>query len=217
MAQDVAVVGRSFRVCGPGQGVYTMAANAVLDLILRFDVDPRETILQLAVGRDLMCEVLFSRSRDDLDLAGSDRIVELHGDRSSKQRSFLREGGNVINLTRLLQDAFGNAPDGEAGNERIGTWGAGETAVYVESASYIKFREIALSYDVPQSVVRSLWSQVKRARLSLSARNLFWLHTPYKGFDPEVSNFGNQPIARNIDVTPYPPSRSFFFTIYLGL
>jgi hydroxymethylglutaryl-CoA synthase len=37
-----AVVGRSFRVCGPGQGVYTMAANAVLDLILRFDVDPRD-------------------------------------------------------------------------------------------------------------------------------------------------------------------------------
>ena len=37
-----AVVGRSFRVCGPGQGVYTMAANAVLDLILRFDVDARD-------------------------------------------------------------------------------------------------------------------------------------------------------------------------------
>ena len=34
-----AVVGRSFRVCGPGQSVYTMAANAVLDLILRFNVD----------------------------------------------------------------------------------------------------------------------------------------------------------------------------------
>jgi len=28
--------------------------------------------------------------------------------------------------------------------------------------------------------------------------------------DPEVSNFGNQPIARNIDVAPYPPSRSWW-------
>ncbi|PRP92067.1 hypothetical protein ENSA5_51610 [Enhygromyxa salina] len=37
-----AVVGRSFRVCGPGESVYTMAAAAVLDLILRYEVDPRD-------------------------------------------------------------------------------------------------------------------------------------------------------------------------------
>jgi len=128
-----------------------------------------------------------------------------------------QQGGNVINLTRLLQDAFGNAPDGAAGDDRIGTWASGQASVYVEDASFIKFREIALSWDVPQATVRSLWGGVRNARLSVSARNLFWLHTPYSGFDPEVSNFGNQPIARNIDVTPYPPSRSFFFTIFLGL
>jgi hypothetical protein len=34
--------------------------------------------------------------------------------------------------------------------------------------------------------------------------------------DPEVSNFGNQAIARNIDVAPFPPSRTFFFSIDLG-
>ena len=31
--------------------------------------------------------------------------------------------------------------------------------------------------------------------------------------DPEVSNFGSQQISRFIDLAPYPPSRSFFFTI----
>ncbi len=31
-----------------------------------------------------------------------------------------------------------------------------------------------------------------------------------------MSNFGNQPIARNIDVAPYPPSRSFWFSITAG-
>ena len=40
--------------------------------------------------------------------------------------------------------------------------------------------------------------------------------SPYKGLDPEVSNFGNQAITRNIDVAPFPPSRSFFFSIDLG-
>ncbi|MEL6543419.1 MAG: hydroxymethylglutaryl-CoA synthase, partial [Myxococcota bacterium] len=35
-----AVVGRSFRVKGPGQSLYTMAASSVLRLIERFDIDP---------------------------------------------------------------------------------------------------------------------------------------------------------------------------------
>jgi hydroxymethylglutaryl-CoA synthase len=35
------VVGRSFRVCGPHENVYTMAANAVLRLILQNDIDTR--------------------------------------------------------------------------------------------------------------------------------------------------------------------------------
>ena len=37
--------------------------------------------------------------------------------------------------------------------------------------------------------------------------------TGYSGLDPEVSNFGNQPLGRFQDVTPYPPSRLFFFSI----
>jgi len=128
-----------------------------------------------------------------------------------------QQGGNVVNLTRLLQDAFGNAPDGEAGNTRIGTWAKGVASTYIESATFVKVREVSVSWELPRSVIRSLWSGVRTAQLSISARNLFWLATPYHGFDPEVSNFGNQPIARNIDVTPYPPSRSFFFTLNLGL
>ena len=36
-----AVVGKSFRVCGPHENVYTMAANAVLRLIRQNDIDPR--------------------------------------------------------------------------------------------------------------------------------------------------------------------------------
>ena len=128
-----------------------------------------------------------------------------------------QQGGSVINLTRLLQDANENAPDGAEGDKRIGAWAGGATSTYIESATFVKVREVAVTWDLPAQTVRSLWGSVKTAQLSVSARNLFWVATPYKGFDPEVSNFGNQPIARNIDVTPYPPSRSFFFTINLGL
>ncbi|MEM9455401.1 MAG: hydroxymethylglutaryl-CoA synthase [Myxococcota bacterium] len=46
-----AVVGRSFRVCGPRQNAYTMAADAVLDLIDRYDVDPAD-VGMLALGTE---------------------------------------------------------------------------------------------------------------------------------------------------------------------
>ena len=86
---------------------------------------------------------------------------------------------------------------------------------YVESATFLKLRELTLSYDLPASTVHALWRGARFARLSVSARNLFTI-TDYDGLDPEVSNFGNQAIARNIEVTPFPPSRSFWFAIDLG-
>jgi hypothetical protein len=56
---------------------------------------------------------------------------------------------------------------------------------------------------------------MRSAELSFSGRNL-WTNTDYTGMDPEVSNFGNQAIGRNIDVAPFPPSRSFWFSLSLG-
>lgn len=46
-----AVVGRSFRVCGEHENVYTMAANAVLRLILQNEIDPR-TVAFLGFGTE---------------------------------------------------------------------------------------------------------------------------------------------------------------------
>jgi hypothetical protein len=57
-------------------------------------------------------------------------------------------------------------------------------------------------------------SRVRDARITLAGRNLIRI-TNFRGMDPEVSNFGNQAVARNIDVAPFPPSRSFFVAIDL--
>ncbi len=54
-----------------------------------------------------------------------------------------------------------------------------------------------------------------RVSLTLSGRNLLTF-SKYTGLDPEVSNFGNQPSGRNIDVAPFPPSRSFWLGIDVG-
>lgn len=128
-----------------------------------------------------------------------------------------KQGGDVINLTKLLFDAGQNSADrSDGGLSRLVRWASGNTKVYVEDASYLKLRELSLSYDLPPSVVGAMFGAGARyARLTLSGRNLIRI-TPYDGYDPEVSNFGNQPIFRNIDVAPFPPSRSWFFSIDVG-
>ncbi len=127
-----------------------------------------------------------------------------------------KHGGDIVNLTQLLYDAAGNSADQVPdGNDRINTWATppGRTGIYVQDGSYLKLRELTLAYNLTPTIAQRFG--MRTARLSFSGRNLLKF-TPYKGLDPEVSNFANQAIVRNIDVAPFPPSRSFFFSIDLG-
>jgi len=131
-----------------------------------------------------------------------------------------KQGGDVVNLTEFLYDAGQNSVDYEtAGVQRQARFNDPvnpETQVYVQDASYLKLREVTLAYNLPDGFTQRLFGGTARyARLSVSGRNLLRF-TGYRGLDPEVSNFGNQSIIRNIDVAPFPPSRSFFFAIDLG-
>ncbi|HWZ27600.1 MAG TPA: SusC/RagA family TonB-linked outer membrane protein, partial [Gemmatimonadales bacterium] len=124
-----------------------------------------------------------------------------------------KQGGDIINLTQLLYDASQNSADwNTGGSQRFASFVNGNTQPYVQDGSYLKLREVSLGYTVPADIASHLFgSGVQDVRLSLTGRNLLTF-TPYKGLDPEVSNFGNQAIARNIDVAPFPPSRTFTFS-----
>jgi TonB-dependent starch-binding outer membrane protein SusC len=128
-------------------------------------------------------------------------------------------GGDIINLTEFLYDITANSKDylePNGGADRINRFGAGFSDPYIQNGSYLKLREVNLSYNLPERWTSSLFGGgVRFARLTLTGRNLLRV-TPYRGLDPEVSNFANQAIVRNIDVAPFPPSRSFFFSIDLG-
>jgi len=128
-----------------------------------------------------------------------------------------KRGGDIINLTQFLYDAVANTADFVGpGASRINRFGEGFTQPYVQDGSYLKLREVNLSYNLPESFTSRIFGQgVRYARLSVTGRNLLRI-TPYDGLDPEVSNFGNQAIVRNIDVAPFPPSRTFFFSVDLG-
>lgn len=129
-----------------------------------------------------------------------------------------QNGGEAINLSAFLWDLGGTAPDwgddpdGDgvvAGNARVAEWGGGNTGVYVEPTDYVKLRELGLYYTVPQSVLPNL---MERLKLGVSINNML-LWTDYGSYDPEVSNFGAQPVSGNIEVTPFPSSRRFFFHV----
>lgn len=138
-----------------------------------------------------------------------------------------QHGGEVANLTRWLYDLSATTPD--FGDPCVGSCLPGETlgqmrrrlypnyvsSIYLEDASFVKLRELTLTYNVPASVVARLWNGSRYVRLSLSGRNLLTF-TDYTGMDPEVANFGSQAIARNQDVAPYPPSRSLWLAIDVG-
>jgi TonB-linked SusC/RagA family outer membrane protein len=157
--------------------------------------------------------------------ANPDFQMSFSNDLTYKQLSFgflldWKQGGDVVNLTEFLYDATANSVDYlEAGADRIGAWSDPVNPVtqpYVQDGSYLKLREVTLSYNLPEGIGRRLFGGSARyVRLSVSGRNLLRF-TGYRGLDPEVSNFGNQAIVRNIDVAPFPPSRSVFFSVDLG-
>lgn len=125
-----------------------------------------------------------------------------------------QSGGDVVNLTTFISDLAQTTSDfAENGARRLEE--SANRAVYVEDASFVKLRELTVAYELPASWVERLWSEARRVRFSFSGRDLLTF-TDYSGLDPEVSNFGNQPIARGVDTSPFPPSRSFWFSIDLG-
>jgi hypothetical protein len=103
------------------------------------------------------------------------------------------------------------------GAYRFSRWnGGGDARAYVQDGSFVKLREVSLTYQVPQAFTRRLaGSRVSDMRLNVVGRNLaVWMD--YWGMDPEVTNFGNGPIRSAVDLAPFPPSRQFFFSVDVG-
>jgi TonB-dependent starch-binding outer membrane protein SusC len=126
-------------------------------------------------------------------------------------------GGSTINLTDLYFDGGpGLWGDNAASTKRLDAYAAGGTP-YVQDASYVKVRQASLSYSFPNAWFK--WfdhGRVDHVKLQVSGYNLLsWFK--YPGLDPEVSVNGNQQVSRGQDITPYPPARSYFVGLNLGL
>ncbi|MBL3655609.1 SusC/RagA family TonB-linked outer membrane protein [Fulvivirga sediminis] len=141
---------------------------------------------------------------------------------------------NNINLSRnLLLDAMdyakiGTDADGNPVLENVGTDIARinpnslnnnfnrHTSRNVEDGSYIRIKNISLSYNLPSSIIGKQ-KIVRGARVTLSAQNVATF-TKYSGYDPEVGSYvganvdaGNQAIG--LDNGRYPLTRIYSLSV----
>jgi len=77
---------------------------------------------------------------------------------------------------------------------------------FVEDGSYLRLKTLTLSYNIAGKKLKSLG--ITRFQPYLTAQNLLTL-TKYKGFDPEVSQFGGDPTQLGVDYGTYPQSKSY--------
>jgi len=77
---------------------------------------------------------------------------------------------------------------------------------FLEDGSYIRLKDVSLSYDVPRNIIRKL--HITKLQPYMSATNLLTL-TKYKGMDPEVNQNGNSGSVQGLDWGTYPLCKSF--------
>ncbi|MEP3838365.1 MAG: SusC/RagA family TonB-linked outer membrane protein [Algibacter sp.] len=134
-----------------------------------------------------------------------------------------KQGGDNINLSKLLSDFGGTSADFDdfdvdpAGLIRNGDYridnglNAGNAKPFVEDASYLRLREIGLYYSLPKENLDKWFNGiVSNVKIGLSGNNLINIFD-YNSYDPEVSNFGGNGLSTGVEVTPFPSSKRYMF------
>jgi TonB-linked SusC/RagA family outer membrane protein len=152
-------------------------------------------------------------------------------------------GYNLYNMNRLVlesttgKDVLNRWVAGTNENTSVprdgyflSTYGSYVNSRFVENASYVRLKQLSLSYNIPVSLIQSL-KFIDGLRVYGSVQNL-WTITGYKGTDPEVNvhangNYvganatSNSPTVANtaggIDFNSFPAYRTFVVGIKLDI
>jgi TonB-linked SusC/RagA family outer membrane protein len=132
-------------------------------------------------------------------------------DLGNPSRDPLGDGGGFIYTDAVKEDGTPN--DIRVSNREFGYYGYRRipAAGFVYDASYVKLREVALTYSLPSEIV-SRFGPLKGIDLSLIGRNLWIIHknTPYS--DPE-DGLGSGNVAAGYQVGTYPNVRNIGFNV----
>ncbi len=130
---------------------------------------------------------------------------------------FRLEGANFFNYTKNVWDNRWTGPGTSNDMPRLTTNDPNNnmrsSEYYVEDGSYMRVRNIQLSYRFPQQKIMKL----RNLRLYASVQNAFTISN-YPGFDPELgTNRANNPLYIGIDEFVYPVPRIYTVGIDIGL
>ncbi len=79
---------------------------------------------------------------------------------------------------------------------------------FVESGTYVKIKELNVSYTIGRGTLEKLGWGVNSLRIGVIGRNLFTF-TKYSGYDPEVAGLSGDPYSFRFDGFSYPNFRTF--------
>jgi TonB-dependent starch-binding outer membrane protein SusC len=144
------------------------------------------------------------------------------------------QGNKIYNATRVITE--GMIRFFNAGTQVLNAWtptntntnipraisgdpnqNARPSTRFLENGSYLRLKNIMLSYSVPVASLNSLTKgAVKNFRAYISAQNLLTF-TKYTGYDPEVGNrTPNSSLTSGIDYAVYPQPKSFTLGVQVG-
>ncbi|GAB5407724.1 MAG: TonB-dependent receptor [Balneolaceae bacterium] len=135
------------------------------------------------------------------------------------------QGGEIYNATRqrMYQDfthadvtesiSLTNGDQGAFANYYWSQYNGNlKNDSFIEDGTFLKLRELSLSYDLATLINTGDKSFVKNFIVSLGGRNLLTF-TKYTGFDPEVTEGGQTASIRGYDYFTYPNFRSYNFGV----
>lgn len=150
----------------------------------------------------------YSGTNLNLQVNGSAAVTAPNGQRDK----FLVDGvvtsgtGYAKNTVETTQQLYWNQVGTTSGN-----FGIGEANVY--DATNIRLRNLSLSYNFPSTILKN--SIIQRAKISVTANNVWMIKSHANGVDPE-SVFAINSNATGFENFSTPTSRSFFFNVTLG-
>ena len=155
---------------------------------------------------------VFSITNQDGAFSGTPAFTAGTNDLGNPVRNPVSEGGGII-AAGVLQDGTPNNRRVEAQNywQSIGNFN-GLDEPFVFDASYVKLREVRLSYTLPETFLEKL--PFRRCSLDVFSRNVAILHRNARNIDPEVAlGSGN---IQGIEASKLPSTRSLGFSVQLG-
>jgi TonB-linked SusC/RagA family outer membrane protein len=91
------------------------------------------------------------------------------------------------------------------------------TEANIFDASYVKLREVRLSYLLPTKLLQRNLKFIKSAEIGLEGRNLWIIQDNVPHIDPEANFFGTESVAEGVEFNSIPSTRTLGFNIRLKI